>query len=71
MSTQPWVTAPPVSPAAAVTKWLRVDEPPMTDTLSMLPRCFAACGHSPTAGPGLLSEWLTHWPSPIFSGLPV
>jgi hypothetical protein len=71
MSTQRWVTAPPESPARVVTKSLRMDEPPMTDSLSMLPRWLAACGHRPTAGPVLAWKGMSPGQSPIFSGLPV
>ncbi len=71
MSTQQWVTAPPGDPARAVTKLLRTDEPPTTDSHSKLPRRLAVCGHSPTAGPVLALEWMSPGRSPIFSGLPV
>ena len=71
MSKQRWVTAPPESPADAVTKSLRMDDPPTTDSLCMLPRRLAVCGHSPTAGPRLPWRGVNPRRDPFFSGLPV
>ena len=71
MSTQRWVTAPPENPARAVTKSLCTDDSPMTDSLYMLPRWLAACGHRPSAGPGLLREWKISMRRPLLLVLPV
>jgi hypothetical protein len=71
MSTQRWETAPPELSARVVTKLLRTDDTPMTDSLSTLRRRLASCGHSPTAGPDLPWTWKILLPVPMFSGLPV
>jgi len=68
MNTQQWGTAPPVSPAEAVTKLLRLQNPPSKALLCTSPRRLADRGPTPTASRQLSLAEASFWRLPVFSG---